>query len=685
MELFFTHPMVLWGLAAAPLPVLLHLINRTRAKKVPFTALRFIEQSLAQQSIKYRLRELLLMLLRVAIMALVALLLARPFFRSKYFSFAQKVQSTAVLVLDDTLSMSYREGQRTLGDRARDEALKYLDTLSEGSRVSLYPLSEDPGALCGDLGRIRQQVLEWAPAGRSASCVPAVGRAARVLEGVKTGHREILFLTDFTRVSWEGLGKASIQLPPDLSLYVIDVGESRDRNAVVQGVSVETSGQARVNVPVQIQALLRGGDEPMDRAVELVVGGKRVDSKRVKLDKYKIVTATFSHAPESGGLLQGSVRFAEPDALSMDDERFFTIWVRDAVRAVLTGDGKGDLFLKQALAPDGLSKRAPVSLEPVHPVELETLDLGRTDLVILSNVRALSAAAWQKLREFVRGGGGLLIFAGDEVDPAAYTPAASQGLLTVAVREKRTEPEKTSMEISDPSHAVFAPFSGGMNGDLSMRVFRSYLVLEPAQESAVRVLARFKGSSPALVERELGNGRVLIFASSADLSWNDLPTYGAPYVPLVHLLVRHATGRTGSPVSALVGESVTLPLPRKHGTKARVFWPGGKTEDYLVDAAQRDLTIERAVRQGHVAVSIDDAPAGGFAVNVDPRESKRERIAAAEVAKGFTAESYVRFATSLADLERRVENIGGSIDLYPYLIALLFLVFLGEAVYANRV
>src|SRR6185503_5137680 len=121
MELFFNSPWLLWGLAAAPLPILLHLINRTRAKKVPFTALRFIEQSLAQQSIKYKLRELLLLLLRVAMLVLVA-----------------------ILVLDDTLSMSYREGERTLWDRARVEALKYLDTLSDGSRAAFHPMSDEP-------------------------------------------------------------------------------------------------------------------------------------------------------------------------------------------------------------------------------------------------------------------------------------------------------------------------------------------------------------------------------------------------------------------------------------------------------------------------------------------------------------------------------------------------------------
>jgi hypothetical protein len=219
--------------------------------------------------------------------------------------------------------------------------------------------------------------------------------------------------------------------------------------------------------------------------------------------------------------------------------------------------------------------------------------------VILSNVRALSAPAWQKLREFVREGGGLLIFSGDEVDPAAYTPAASQGLLTVAVREKRTEKEKTSMEISDPGHAVFAPFSGGMNGDLSMRFFRTYLVLESVQEAGRAGAGALQGLVARADRAGARQRRVLMFASSADPSWNDLPSYGAPYVPLLHLLVRHATGRTGAPISTLVGESTTLPLPRKHGTKARVAWTGGKTEDYLVDAAQRELTIERAARQGH--------------------------------------------------------------------------------------
>jgi hypothetical protein len=685
MELLFTSPGFLWGLAAAPLPLLLHLINRTRAKKVPFTALQFIEQSLAQQSIRYKLREWFLLLLRVALLVLLALLLSRPLLRSRFFSFSQKIQSTAVLALDDTLSMNYREGERTLWDRARDESLKYLDTLGEGSRVAFHPISDESGALVGELDRVRRQIREWSPGSRAGSCVPAVVRAAKALEAVKTGQKEILLFTDLTRVSWDGLSKASLKLPGDVALYIVDVGASRDRNASVQGIAVESTGQARVHVPLQVRATLMGGDEPMERGVDLVVAGKRVDSRRVRLERYKAATLVFSYAPESGGLLQGSVRFSESDALPPDDERYFSLWVRDAVRAVMAGDGKGDLFLKQALSPDGLSKRAPVAIEPAHPVELETRDLSQTDLVILSNVRSLSAAAWQKLREFVRAGGGLLVFSGDEVDPAAYTPNASQGVLPASVKEKRSEPEKTSLEPSEPSHPVFAPFAGGMNGDLSVRAFRTYLVLEPAPETSARVLARFRGSSPALVERELGSGRVLLFASSADPSWNDLPSYGAPYVPLMHLLARHATGRSAAPVSALVGESISLPLPRRHGSKARVVWAGGRVEDYVLDAEQQELLVERAPSKGNAVLSIDDTLVGGFAVNADPRESRRDRIAPPELLAGFAPESYVRVATSLDGLERRVETGGGSVDLFPYLITLLFLVFLGEAVYANRV
>jgi hypothetical protein len=359
--------------------------------------------------------------------------------------------------------------------------------------------------------------------------------------------------------------------------------------------------------------------------------------------------------------------------------------VRDAVRALLAGDGKGDLFLKQALSPDGLSKRSPVAIEPAHPVELETRDLSQIDLVILSNVRSLAAASWQRLREFVRGGGGLLVFGGEEVDPSGYTPAASQGVLPLSVQGRKSERDKSSLEIMDPAHAVFAPFSGGMNGDLSIRAFRTWLVMEPLPDPDARVLARFKGSSPAIVEREIGSGRVLVFASSADPSWNDLPSYGAPYVPLMHLLVRHAIGRTGAPVSAVVGEALSVPLPRRHGARARVAWPGGKAEDYLLEPEQRELPIERAQRQGHVVVSFDAAPVAGFAVNVDPRESKRERVARQSVTAGFAPDAYVRIASTLDAIERRTDDRRGSLDLYPCLITLLFLVFIGEAVVANRV
>jgi hypothetical protein len=153
----------------------------------------------------------------------------------------------------------------------------------------------------------------------------------------------------------------------------------------------------------------------------------------------------------------------------------------------------------------------------------------------------------------------------------------------------------------------------------------------------------------------------------------------------MHLLVRHATGRGGTPLSATVGQSISVPLPRKHGTRAQVTWPGGKSDDYLVEAGQRELALEKLALHGNVVVTIDQAPAAGFAVNVDPKESQRERIAKADLLAGFAPGAYVRVAPSLDELERRTDDRRGSVDLYPFLIALLFLFFLGEAVYANRV
>ena len=688
MELLFTNAGLLWGTAAVSVPVALHLINRTRAKKVPFTALRFIEQALANRSIKYRFREILLLLLRIALLALCAFLLARPFLRSALFGQPSKIRSTAVLILDDSFSMSYRLGERSLFEAAREEALRALDRMGPGSRVSFFPMSEGPGTLTLDLEAVRERIRAWEPSSRSAECLPAVAKAGGILAPAKTGQKEIFLFTDATRTSWDGLSPAAARLAPDQSLYVIDAGAEPDRNGAILALATGKSERSRARFPTEFRATLRGGDAPMDRKVELVVGKTVVDTRRVTLGRYETASVAFLHTFEKGGLAQGSVRFSDGDALTVDDERFFTLRVRETVRALLVreeaGD-RGDVFLRQALAPDGLAKRTPVVIEPGDVGRLESGDLSETDLVILSDVGSLSGSGWAKLGEFVRAGGGLLVFAGDRVETPAYTPEASGGVLPASVRGRRTVPEQTFLEISDPSHPVFVGFSGGLNGDPGVRVFRRYLILKAADDPRVRVLARFQGGSPALVERELGEGKVLFFASSSDSSWNDLPSHGAPYVPLMHFLVRHATGRNAPLPAPLVGESVALPLPPRSGSEVRVRWPAKEETTYLVDRGQVELVLQDTRRQGNATVTGGRGALAAFSINVDPRESRRDRVPAVEISGGFGPESYVRVSKSVSMIDRRVSGAGGRFDLYPCLILLLLVLFVGEALYANRV
>ena len=287
MELFFTNAGLLWGTAAVSVPVALHLINRTRAKKIPFTALRFIDQALANRSIKYRFRELLLLLLRIALLVLCAFLLSRPFLGGAHIGQPSKIRSTAVLILDDSFSMSYRLGERSLFETAREEALLALDRMGPGSRVSFFPMSEGPGTLTLDLEAVRERVRAWEPSSRSTECLPIIEKAGGILASAKIGQKEIFLFTDATRTSWDGLSPATASLPPDQSLYVIDVGAEPDQNCSIIALDAGTSKRSRARFPTEFRATLRGGDVPMDRKVELVVGGTVVDSRRVSLGRYE--------------------------------------------------------------------------------------------------------------------------------------------------------------------------------------------------------------------------------------------------------------------------------------------------------------------------------------------------------------------------------------------------------------
>jgi hypothetical protein len=164
---------------------------------------------------------------------------------------------------------------------------------------------------------------------------------------------------------------------------------------------------------------------------------------------------------------------------------------------------------------------------------------------------AIGDALAARLRTFVEGGGGLIVALG----PRAALPLADWLPATSGDVEDRTRNAAAKLSGFDYGHVVFEPFRAPRSGDFSTTRIYGYRTLTPRPSTST--LARFDGGTPALVEGTLGRGRVLVWATSLDLSWSDLALKPV-YLPFVHQLVRHASGYREQPGWVMVGQAIDV-------------------------------------------------------------------------------------------------------------------------------
>lgn len=465
MEPFLHAPLAWSGLALASVPIIIHLINRRRLRRLDWAAMEFLLQALRKNRRRIRLEQLILLLLRVALMVLIALFLARPLISEGSFSWlASALKSEEkVFVVDDSLSMGQRHGDRTLLRRATgavgDSLLRLADRGGR-DRVTIVRTSRPDAPLVqadfidrdraaaqarsveslpatstrADLERTIQSLAERSAA--SASSTPRRGRAVSIL-------------TDLRASDWtDGAGEADATLAAaferltgdenrETRIVILDVGTEDTENVAVTGVEIE-GGRPAVGIPSDLRiAVTNFGTRPVeDVAVQLAYAPV---SESVESSSMARAPSIASIGPGETAVTGLFATFRTPgqywatvevsgtaDALAEDNSLSFVVDVIEATEVLLVSgepsserfEGETD-FLAVALRPEG---EASTGIVPVVVVEenLPRDDLDRFGAVFLANVYSLPEDFRERLARFVEEGGTLGIFLGDQVDPVVY-------------------------------------------------------------------------------------------------------------------------------------------------------------------------------------------------------------------------------------------------------------------------
>jgi hypothetical protein len=563
--LTFLNPAFLWGALAASIPVIIHLINRRRARVVQFPTIKFVLRSERRVARKYRVKQWLLLALRTLLLFLLTTALAEPVLQPKVGDLAEINQARAVvLILDNSMSMAYQTAGMTSWELAKEVSELVLHELRPQDQAVMLPLiltGEPPQALSGDRARLMQQVGELAHTYQPGGFVLPFQRAYALLKTSEAPKKEIVVITDHTRTPWVGFEPATLKvIDPQVRVTVIAVGPTgAANNATVHEVRIDQRAVvAGVRTKLTASIVNFGTEDRKQAPIRLLVDGKTLDQRLLDLPKGSTTEVAFDMSFDQPGYREGTIKLAD-DGLPADDLFYFSALVRKALRVLLIdGDPRTTLvaseafYLMNALNPERAYRPGPIQPRVVTVEEAERLRLGEFDVVVLANVRNLSANFRGSLMDFASQGGGLWWFLGHHVDPAVYNRNlfdTSARLLPARLGPQldRTEAHAAVLQSLDAGHPVLKPFvERGQDALAEVRVRRLFSTETASLPPTTRVLLALPDGRPLFLEGTAGQGRVLLFTSTADVDWNELAVTTG-YLPLIQTGVGYLARREAQP------------------------------------------------------------------------------------------------------------------------------------------
>ena len=541
------------GAAAAAIPILVHLISKSQHREVKWGAMHLIELTLKSQQRRLRFEHWLLMLLRCAIPILLAFCMARPILKGTAALWSN-AKTSLLVVLDNSYSLDFKGAGGTNFEKARDTAAELVQELQRGSDVNVVLMSDPKTPLYDTSVFNTEAVAEELQAMQAgfgqAQVSTALEHGAEQLLNMNHPHREVVLISDFQRISWPteegeaalrtrvGQQLQGLEMPPNLTLFHVGV-EGRE-NVCVETVSTSHL-LLGINQTVTVQASLRNYGERNHEALRVIfhADGKPVDEQQIPLGAGERRQVRFRHSFDTPGSHVIEVA-TDADSLRADNIFRASIPVWDKVPVLVINGApdteplKGETdFLQIALQPyrEGGEPDLVDLLEAriINAADFNAAAIGDTRVVVLANVSQLQRSQLNELQTFVKDGGGLMIFGGDQLDQRWYNEQLlPYGLLPARlgeVADKRNDPEPfTRMVVQRFDHPALKIFSNPRNGDLaSAEVRQWHRTMEDPDNELVRPLARLETGDAFLLEKIYGNGRVLFCATACDDAWSSLP------------------------------------------------------------------------------------------------------------------------------------------------------------------
>ena len=624
----FLSPWFLAGALTAVVPIVLHLLRREPEPRVRFPAVKLLKKAPVEYTEKRRLREWLLLALRVLSLVLLAVAFARPYILSS-------VSLGSVGVTLVALDTSYSLSAPGVFDRAKQLAKAAVNRAAPGDLVGVVTFADRPELAARPAvdRAIALAVIERASAGFGATrYAGALGAAVQAIEGRRG---TIVVVTDLQEAGWDVAERVGV--PESVRIEIADVGPTPPNLAVL---SVRSDGDRIV------ASVRNAGDHARDARVHLTLDSRAAGDATVSVGPHASADLEFAGALETTDSI-AAVTVDDRDGISADNVRYAVLdrTNRPAILLVTrTGDVAREAFYVQQALASGTAGQA-YQVTGASAAQLSTIGAGALSsnaVIMLLSTRGLERRGREAIADYLKAGGGVLLALGPDIDGEIVGDVLGDNrTLRVTPRPDRGSADR-ALAPADGRHPLFVPL-GANAAALGLVKFRTVAGVTGA---GCQMAARFTTGEAALLDCTEDRGRALVLASDLDNRWNDFPLH-AMFVPFVHESVRYLT-KDRSRQSEYLVAAVPAGVPPTPGIATLSATPG--------------------------------APPVRVAVNVDPRESDPARLSPEEFQAALTRLKDVGAGEARLEAGQREEHQ----HLWIYLLALMVVVLAAEGMIAGR-
>ena len=660
----FLNPAFLFGLAAAAIPIVIHLFTRRRPREVRFPSLEFLTEVNQSEIRRLKLRQWLLLLLRTLAVACIALAMSRPAVRGSLGA-RGAAATTVVVLVDRSGSMgALAPGGGTLAEQSRRIAEDLLATLGASDELLLVPYDRAPAPVTprpsADVPRLRAAAQALVAGAAVTDHSQALAFAARALAESHALNRELFWISDFQATGFPNGTPRAVTGPWERArVYLVPLAPVSRANAALTDASLAPTDGA----PALAVTGAAFGTAAGDLAVEAREGDAEIGRGFLNLPSRGEASTLLplSRVPEAGG----EARLPD-DALALDNRRFFAAGRAGTLRVLIREDGAPSAL---RLALEAGSPASGLAVDVADGASLAG-KLADVDVLVLHDLERLGAGELQAVLDYWRAGGALFVLPGRRADPAAWS--ALLGEMGAGTLGEIIQGGAGSWRLTRAvaGHPVLAGFPARPGEPLSSARFQVVRAFRPGRSA--RVLLAFDAEHPALIEAP----HALIWTSPLDAAASDFPVSGA-FLPLLHQCVK-VLGRGTAAASLTPGERWSAPA----STGA---WR-------IQDPAGRDVASELATVGGGTRVVSAPLDAPGlyrvlegarlrstFAVNPDPRESDLAPAGEREIVSAFPPGS-AQWIRPGEDLARRVREARYGRELWSWFVIAALLLLAAETV-----